>query len=462
MGLTTKLNTLLQNPLVETIINLIKKLKSSKSYWSVSYLILLFTIREAIAWKFGSAIQAFCETQATESAYPLFWDIVGFVFDVGGSIELVILGVFIFLVLSIVKVSEANGETKATPFKEKLLGFMIALTLMVTFFVLNHYQHKATVTDMNTSIQNAKDETNTHTTQEANKTRDHVTQALEKQKEDFLKELNIFGNKEKFLKTFFGDDWQKALQNQQTYHNLKLKLDQHQGDMQKLIKEKAALQKKIESRRLHSNGVQKMIDKAFKELRFDDVLDLLDNFIENNKELEKDLLNAHYQKALAYMEKIEYHKAKEEFETYISTGIKDTDILHDYGNMYYRLGEYDNYLEVNTKRLNLLLQVPNENRTKIATAYNEIGLAWESKGDYDKAIEFYTKSLKIQLATLGENHPSTATSYNNLGSAWYRKGEVNQALEFLTKAYKIFKTILGEEHPHTKVVKGNIEYLEKN
>ncbi|CAA6822908.1 MAG: Unknown protein [uncultured Sulfurovum sp.] len=38
MGSSTKLNSILQNPLVETIINLFKKLKSSKSYWLGTYL----------------------------------------------------------------------------------------------------------------------------------------------------------------------------------------------------------------------------------------------------------------------------------------------------------------------------------------------------------------------------------------------------------------------------------------
>jgi len=181
MGLLKKFNTLLQHTLVETIINLIKKFKSSKSYWSVSYLILLFTIREAIAWKFGSAIREFCEKQASDSDYATVWDIVGFVFDTGGSIELVGLGLFIFLVLSIVKVSEANGETKPTPFREKLLGFVIALALLLVFFTMNYYQHQSTVSDINQTIQKTTEEVKTHTTNEKIKTRDHVKQKLEKQ-----------------------------------------------------------------------------------------------------------------------------------------------------------------------------------------------------------------------------------------------------------------------------------------
>jgi len=204
-----------------------------------------------------------------------------------------------------------------------------------------------------------------------------------------------------------------------------------------------------------------MIDKAFRELRFDDVLDLLNHFIENNKDLEKDLLNAHYQKALTYMEQLKYHEAKEEYETYIPLGIKDTDILHDYGLMYYHLGEYDNYLSVNTKRLELLLKSADENDPQIARAYNEMSLAWKSKGEYEKAIELYNKDLKISLATLGENHPSTATTYNNIGSAWQSKGDYDKAIEFYNKALTIFITTLGENHPDVKIVQDNLALAEK-
>ncbi|CAA6822629.1 MAG: Unknown protein [uncultured Sulfurovum sp.] len=438
MGLSTKLNSILQNPLVETFINLIKKLKSSKSYWSVSYLVLLFTLREAIAWKFGSAIRTFCEEQATESSMPFVWDILGFVFDVGGSIELVGLGLFIFIVLSVVKVSDSETNAQATPFKEKLLGFVIALALMLGFFSLNYYQHQSTTSEITKNI-DAKFNQN------------------DKQLEEIKALIKLQGGDETaFLEKYFGSDYKQVLKNPQTYQNLKEKLQQHQGSIQTLIEEKEKLQKKIESRRLHSNGVQKMIDKAFKELRFEDVLDLLNHFIKNNEELEKDLLNAHYQKALAYMEQLKYHKAKEEYETYIPLGIKDTDILHDYGFMYYQLGEYDNYLTINMKRLELLLKSSDENNPQIAKAYNEIALAWENKGEYDKAIEFHNKSLKIKLATLGENHPSTATSYNNIGGAWYSKGEYDKAIEFHNKALKIRLATLGENHPETATSYNNI------
>jgi len=403
MGLSTKLNSILQNPLVETIINLLKKLKSSKSYWSVSYLVLLFTFREAIAWKFGSAIETFFNNQAETSDYAFIWELLGFIFSTGGSIELVILGVVLFSILSSVKIFESKNEsdTKTTISTEAK-------------------EIKATQTQQSQDLQEIKN----------------------------LIKLQG-GDETAFLEKYFGSDYQEVLKNPQTYQNLKAKLQQHQGSIQTLLEEKEKLQNKIEARRLHSNNVQKMIDKAFKELRFDDVLDLLDHFIENNQELEKDLLNAHYQKALAYMEQLKYHEAKEEYETHIPRGIKDTDILHDYGVMYRTLGEYDNSLTLNTRRLELLLKSADEHDTEIARTYNEMGVAWESKGAYDKAIEFHKKALEITLATLGENHPNTATMYNNIGLASNSKGSYDKAIEFYNKALNAKLVILGEKHPST-------------
>ena len=59
MGISQIYIKILEHPAVDATINFIKKFKSSKSYWSISYLILLFSMREAIAWKFGFAIKTF-------------------------------------------------------------------------------------------------------------------------------------------------------------------------------------------------------------------------------------------------------------------------------------------------------------------------------------------------------------------------------------------------------------------
>jgi len=130
MRIIEKLKTILDNPIIDSIANTLKKFKSSKSYYSVSYLVLLFTFREAIAWKWGSRIKEFTTIQVEDSAYPYVWDALGFIFD-GGSIELVALGMSIFLILSLVKVSESENA------KVSLKAYVIIIGLMVVLMILN-------------------------------------------------------------------------------------------------------------------------------------------------------------------------------------------------------------------------------------------------------------------------------------------------------------------------------------
>ena len=263
------------------------------------------------------------------------------------------------------------------------------------------------------------------------------------------------GNETEFLEKYFGEDYQKVLENPQTYHNLKRKLLTNTKTTQELLTERDELLKKINAQRLNSS-IQKMIDKAFKELRYDDVRNLLDNFIKTNQDIGDDLIKAHFQKALSYIEEVKYHKAKEEFEKFIPVGVDDAEILYEYGSLYYILGSYDKMLEFSKKLLALNIKKFGENHTSVATGYNQMGIAWYSKGEYPKAIEFYNKSLKIRRSLLGENNANVAMSYSNLGSVWGKKGEYDKSIEFFNKALKIQLVTLGERHPLTATTYNNI------
>jgi len=105
MSLANRLNQLLQNPLVDTLANVYKKFKSSKSFYGVFYVVLVFTLHQAIAWRYGSVItQTF-----TNLGDEWYYQLGVFIFDYG-SWELVVLGIFIMLLLAYVKIVEESAK----------------------------------------------------------------------------------------------------------------------------------------------------------------------------------------------------------------------------------------------------------------------------------------------------------------------------------------------------------------
>ncbi len=106
MTLLNTFNSKLQHPIFESLAKLIKMFKSSKSFYSIFYILALFTIQQAIAWKYGTAISSWFTSTGEEWYYQLG----AFVFE-HGSIELVVLGVVLIVVLSLV---EMNSNQKTT------------------------------------------------------------------------------------------------------------------------------------------------------------------------------------------------------------------------------------------------------------------------------------------------------------------------------------------------------------
>jgi len=262
-----KLQKITKNPLFEALIwvlsgilNFIKKFKSSKSYWTVSFMVILFTIREALAWKWGSAIEAYAQKQLEGTDYGWLWSAVEFVFGIGGSWEFVLLGVSLLLIVSYVKINSAEKDE-----------------------VIKVVQQEGEKMDEN----------------------------LEEIKK-LIHENTI--NENDFLEKYFGKDYAIILQNPQTYHNFTTLLKQTNKTPDQLLKEREELLKKIESQSF-SPVLQKQIDNAFKELRYEDARELMDTFLEANADKEKEIIKAHYIKALTFMEQIRYHEAKEELDS---------------------------------------------------------------------------------------------------------------------------------------------------
>ena len=76
----------------------------------------------------------------------------------------------------------------------------------------------------------------------------------------------------------------------------------------------------------------------------------------------------------------------------------------------------------------------------IASAYNSIGIIYESRDEHKKALDYYQKSLDMHKKLFGENSSENAAVYYNLASFYHNRGKEKEALENWRKSYVCWKT----------------------
>jgi tetratricopeptide (TPR) repeat protein len=67
-----------------------------------------------------------------------------------------------------------------------------------------------------------------------------------------------------------------------------------------------------------------------------------------------------------------------------------------------------------------IIQSGQEPREKLATAFDNRGVAYRRKGEYDRALQDYEQAIRL--------NPSNATGYNNRGIIYRIKGEYPRAI----------------------------------
>jgi tetratricopeptide (TPR) repeat protein len=67
-----------------------------------------------------------------------------------------------------------------------------------------------------------------------------------------------------------------------------------------------------------------------------------------------------------------------------------------------------------------IIQSGQEPREKLATAFDNRGVAYRRKGEYDRALQDYEQAIQL--------NPSNATAYNNRGIIYRIKGEYARAI----------------------------------
>jgi len=105
----------------------------------------------------------------------------------------------------------------------------------------------------------------------------------------------------------------------------------------------------------------------------------------------------------------------------------------------------------------------NSNSEEAASAYNNIGVAYDNRGDYKNALIYMKKGLEMRKQLLPENHSDIATSYNNIAGVYGKLGNFDEALRYYGKSMEIKHKILPENHKYIPAGYHNIAtvYLKK-
>jgi tetratricopeptide (TPR) repeat protein len=152
-----------------------------------------------------------------------------------------------------------------------------------------------------------------------------------------------------------------------------------------------------------------------------------------------------------------------------SLGSDDPYFSQIYNNMaatQMALGQYNDATKNFQLSLSIDLQCQPQDKSGIATSYNNVAFMYNEMEDYPKSAEYYEKALEKQLK-LGLDtlkHPDIAITYHNLGSLYDDMKQHTKAIDYYEKALVIQKTSLPPEHPSRTITESSIAmaYLQLN
>ncbi|PKK83050.1 MAG: hypothetical protein CVT49_10475 [candidate division Zixibacteria bacterium HGW-Zixibacteria-1] len=130
------------------------------------------------------------------------------------------------------------------------------------------------------------------------------------------------------------------------------------------------------------------------------------------------------------------------------------DVLQDMGDFKGAKSHYERALEIDEKAFG-------SDHPEVAIDVNNLGFVLKAMGDLKAAQAHYERALKIDERAYGHDHPNVATDVNNLGDVLRDLGDLKGAQPHFRRALDIFRKFLGDEHPSTKIVRENLEIVEK-
>ena len=121
-------------------------------------------------------------------------------------------------------------------------------------------------------------------------------------------------------------------------------------------------------------------------------------------------------------------------------------IRHTIGQMFARLGRFDEADTQLREALTLRRQLFGDDHEQIADTLNALGEVRYDRGDFDGAERLYDEALRMRRRLFGPQHAAVATSLDNLGNIYQERGDWEEAEQAYRDALAIRREVLGPDH----------------
>jgi tetratricopeptide (TPR) repeat protein len=118
--------------------------------------------------------------------------------------------------------------------------------------------------------------------------------------------------------------------------------------------------------------------------------------------------------------------------------------------IYNQRREYEKAVAMAEEVIQGMLQKPDPDPLRLASAYNNLGVMLAKSGRLAEAQTNYEKALDGYRSILPDSHPHIANLENNLGYLLYRRELYEEALPLLADALPKLVITMGEESPTTR------------
>jgi len=122
-----------------------------------------------------------------------------------------------------------------------------------------------------------------------------------------------------------------------------------------------------------------------------------------------------------------YERAKSLIINYKSS--QNAELLNNYGLLKYRLGKYQDALDLLERSLEIKMRILKSNDAKLARTYNNLGFLYNRVELFDLALECFDKAKDIMISNFGVDNPETAKVYANIAAIYWSVRDFGKSIE---------------------------------